>query len=312
MKAVIVIGPTGSGKTALSHALAEKMGVFELVNLDAFQFYRGFDVGTAKPSLSERGSYCYHLLDILDPQENIDAQTFARFAFDACSEIISRGKIPLCVGGSGLYLRAFLHGLDDLPPRDENFRRTLREKAESVGWPQLHEDLRKCDPVRASELHPNDKTRIERALEVFSLTGTPMSALRSKTEGLANQETQFPSFIIQLVPEVDILKGRISERTSLMLRGWREEVKVLSQKFGPLLSSFHCMQAIGYKEVLEFNLSQHKEPANLVQLEERISTQTWQYAKKQLTWNAKEKQDWATKGPHVNEDLLELLNRFLV
>lgn len=304
--AILIIGPTASGKTSLAHAIADslkqqKMNT-ELVNLDAFQIYKDVIAGTAKPNIDEINKYDYHCIDMISPPENLDANSFAKIATNICHEITSRGHIPICVGGSGLYLRAFLHGLDELPPRDDKFRTQLRKIAEEKGWPWCHQLLKEVDPIRASELHPNDKTRIERALEIYQMLGKPMSSLRSKTEMIGTQNTLFPCYVIHLEPADIFLKERIKERIPLLFKqGWVLEVQKLLHTYGENLRNFHSMKAIGYLEIIDYliknkeQFSQNFELAPPDYLLEKINTLTWQYAKKQGTWNSKEKKDFAVK-----------------
>ncbi|BBH52944.1 tRNA (adenosine(37)-N6)-dimethylallyltransferase MiaA [Fluviispira sanaruensis] len=316
--AFIFIGPTASGKSGLAHTLVDQFAAegkkCEIVNLDAFQIYKELSAGTAKPSAEERQNYIYHCIDLIHINENLDANTFAKKVTETCKEIIDRGHIPFCVGGSGLYLRAFLHGLDNFPARNDEFREKLRILAETNGWPWCHEWLNQVDPIRAQELHPNDKTRIERALEIYILTGIPMSTLRSKTGVLNDQETLFPCYVIHLEPEDDKLKERIKTRVPILFNhGWIEEVKVLYEKYGDELAKFHAIQAIGYKEVLNFikECKIHPDTLNKQEyintLQERIATLTWQYAKRQGTWNAKEKRDFVVTS--INKSVINKLKK---
>ncbi|MGY3804327.1 tRNA (adenosine(37)-N6)-dimethylallyltransferase MiaA [Pigmentibacter ruber] len=301
-KAVIIVGPTASGKSALAHRIydhyKEKNVEFAIVNLDAFQIYSEVTAGTAKPSAEEQKKYKYYCLDLLPPHAAMDANLYAKLIHTQCQDLYKQGKIPLCVGGSGLYLRAFLHGLDNFPGRNEKIREKIRLMAEANGWNYCHAELAKVDPIRASELHPNDKTRIERALELYYLLGKPMSSLRSKTQNLGDQSTLFPSFLIHLEPNEAILKEKIKQRVPLLFaQNWIQEVISLIDKYGEELINFNSMRAIGYQEVIHFILEKKplKEKFNSLsappELLERISTLTWQYAKRQLTWNAKEKKD---------------------
>jgi tRNA dimethylallyltransferase len=320
--AIVIIGPTASGKTSLAHSIADDLKkqniLSELVNLDAFQIYKNMTAGTAKPSSEEIKKYKYHCIDIISPEESLDANTFANKVTKACKEIYEKGSIPICVGGSGLYLRAFLHGLDDLPPRDEKIRSEIRTLAEEKGWPYCHDLLKEVDPVRASELHQNDKTRIERALEIYKILGKPMSSLRSKTNSLGEQETLFPCFLIQMEPNDVFLKERIKERVPILFQqGWLEEINQLYHVYGDALNRFNSMKAIGYDEILAYLLNIKKQDfsestsISILSLQDRISTLTWQYAKRQLTWNAKEKKDFVV-NLYTNEEYLKILNTLLL
>ncbi len=288
--AVIVIGPTASGKTALAHSLCDAWRatgrVSELVNLDAFQFYRGLDIGTAKPKPHDILRYNYHLVDVLKPDDRMDAQEYARRARAACEDIAMRDGLPICVGGSGLYLRAFLHGLDDLPQADEGLRSFLRLKAQKRGWPGMHRWLQALDPARARELHPNDSVRIERAIEIFFLTGKPPSESYRRSGNLQDQECLFPAHVIHVDATDALLRERIEARTPTMLQeGWIEEVEKLCTVYGESLLSFQSMKAIGYRDVVDYLKAP---PENRTALAVKIALRTWQYARRQRTWNAKE------------------------
>lgn len=295
-RAVVVIGPTASGKTSFAHATADWLAANGqpciLVNLDAFQFYRGVTAGTAKPSREEQLRYSYEGVDILEAHERFDAQSFASFASKACLAAWAKGNLPVCVGGSGLYLRAFLHGLDELPGRDEALRTFLRTCAAAWGWPALHAWLTVIDPNRASKLHPNDKTRIERALELYLLTGKQVSELYTQSEGLSEQKRLFDAFVVQVDASDEKLQAAIGTRTQLLLEaGWAQEVRGLLDIHGDALKGFQSMQAIGYPEVLEWVGSDGgaQEGKTLgLSLAQKIATLTWQYARRQRTWNAKE------------------------
>jgi tRNA dimethylallyltransferase len=295
IRPIIIIGPTGSGKTALAHSMFEEMASqgtpCEIVNLDSFQIYRGLDIGTAKPSRSEQIQYHYHGLDLCELTEHMDAHVFSDRMTHICQDITARQKQPLCVGGSGLYLRAFLHGLDAFPKRDDAVRAHIRAKASQEGWPACHAWLATVDPTRAKELHPNDKTRIERALEIFLTTGIPMGEQCQKTQTLSMQPARFESHIIHVEPPTDYLKERIARRVGTMFEnGWLEEVAALVDKYKERIFEFHGIKAIGYKDIAHYILgdSPYK---NKEELMEHIRAQTWQYARRQLTWNAKEKKD---------------------
>jgi tRNA dimethylallyltransferase len=289
--AVIVIGPTASGKSALAHKLCDHFRTkgflaSALVNLDAFQFYRGLDIGTAKPTREEIEKYDYHCVDILNPEDRIDAQEYARLAGVACENILGQGGVPVCVGGSGLYLRAFLHGLDKLPEADEGLRHFLRLRAKKTGWPDMHRWLQAIDAARAMEIHPNDSVRIERALEIFFLTGKPPSESYRKSAVLQKQPCLFNAFVVHVDAPDAVLRSRIEARTPVMLAaGWVSEVTRLFKQYGDSLSSFQSMKAIGYREILS-HLQRPTETEEILGV--NIAVKTWQYAKRQRTWNAKE------------------------
>lgn len=293
--AVFLVGPTASGKTGLAHQLADELPFLKLVNLDAFQFYQGVTAGTAKPTPEELVHYGYELVDFLQPDARFDAMGYALLAKEACIKAHKEGKLPLCVGGSGLYLRALLHGLDNLPPADASFRARLREEVAGghpdaqgrTGWPAAHARLALVDPVRAAELHPNDATRIERALEVHALTGQPMSGLCGRTGELKNQPSLFHPFVVRVEPEREKLKSRIALRTKALVdEAWLHEVEALHAQYGPSVRGFQSFQAIGYAQMLDVVQGGRAwEPCALAS---EIETLTWQYARRQLNWNRKE------------------------
>lgn len=294
--ALVIIGSTASGKTSLAHALSDELALLgqgtELVNLDAFQFYRDLTVGTAKPDPAEIERYRYHCVEFLEPDESFDAQAYAEKAWRACEDIAARGNLAICVGGSGLYLRAFLHGLDAMPARNDKVRAFLRGAAEEWGWPHLHGWLLRVDPVRGKELHPNDGVRIERALEVFLVTGQPQSEQHTRKSDLGEQPTCFRAFVVRADwPDAE-LRRRIEERTAVLLeRGWIAEVRALRARFpGPELSTFQSMKAIGYLDILaELDANPRLSDGELAaRLRPLIATRTWQYARRQRVWNAKE------------------------
>ena len=280
-------GPTASGKTALSLALAEKLDA-EIVALDSMTLYRGMDIGTAKASLAERFQVRHHLIDVLDPHDEFSLAEYLVAAEACCREIIDRGRTPLFVGGSGLYLRGVLRGVFQGPEADWTLRRQLEEQAASEGSESLHRELAQVDPLAASRLHPNDLRRIIRAIEVYRLTGRPLSA----------QQDQHPKSLTERTPHVywlspprDWLYARINARVEQMFeKGLLAEVQRLKESPRPL--SRTARQAIGYKEAIDWiEASQialggspkatQRPTRELIQL---IQTRTRQFAKRQHTW----------------------------
>lgn len=318
-KAIVIVGATASGKSALAHWLFDSLQSVcnvssRLVNLDAFQIYKHFDIGTAKPTLAEREKYHYEMLDLVEPYDGLDAREFAKLATDSCQSAYQAGHIPICVGGSGLYLRAFLHGLDDFPVRSDLLRNFIRDFAKKWGWPALHAWLAKLDAVRATELHPNDKTRIERALEIIWLSGKKVSDSRSQTDMLKNQNVRFESFVIQVDGTDDFIKLRVEKRTAELFEiGWINEVAALQDKYGLKLSGFPAARAIGYHEILSYlNSGEQQSVQASAVLQSDVLTKTWQYARRQRTWNAKEKCDATFSWQNDNQDeLFAAVRRFL-
>lgn len=316
-KAIFVIGQTASGKTSLTHRLADELklnGVdSEIINLDAFQIYKDVSIGTAKPTLEEQKKYSYHGIDLCEADETMDANVFGSFAHQTIAEISKKGKIPILVGGSGLYLRAILHGLDQFPSQNPEVRQKIRDFANENGWDKCYEWLQQVDPIRAKELHPNDHVRIERALEIFEITQTPPSELQTKKEALFKQETNLDSFVIRTEIEKEDLRKNVILRTrKLFAEGWIEEVHALYKKYGARLKNFNSMRAIGYPAIIEslekfcFNIHSKNEDDLIGQ----IITQTMQYAKRQSTWNKKEKVDFIS-NPNNSEEFKELVKKVL-
>jgi len=252
----------------------------EIVNADALQVYRGFDIGTAKPGLEERGRVPHHLIDILEPEERYSAGEFARRARAAIAEIQGRGRVPLVVGGSGLYLRALCEGLSPVPPGDPEVRQRLRERLEAEGLAPLREELRRLDPPTAERLGAGDTQRVLRALEVALVSGRPLSSWTAEqpfgTQGIA-------TIRVGLTLPRGILYDQIAGRVTLMLEaGWLDEVAGLLQRgLSPTLPAF---QAIGYRQLVRYlrgTVSLELAVADIVR-------ETRRFAKRQETWFRKE------------------------
>jgi tRNA dimethylallyltransferase len=255
-RALILTGPTASGKSAVALELAERVGA-EIVALDSMTVYRGMDIGTAKPSPQDRARVAHHLIDILDPWESLTVATWLERAAAACREIVARGRRPLFVGGTPFYLKALLFGLFPGPPADQDLRRRLEAEAERDGPEALHQRLAAVDSKTAGRLHPNDIRRVVRALEVFALTGKPISAWQKTWDTVAfaadrespPQPPTIPGVVLEL-PR-DELYARIDKRVNdMMAAGWLDEVRKLRELPAPL--SREARQALGYRELLEF------------------------------------------------------------
>ncbi len=279
--AIALVGPTASGKTAAALALAEALapqGGAEIISMDSALVYRGMDIGTAKPSREELASVPHHLIDILDPLQSCSAADFARDATHLISEIRARGKTPLIVGGTMLYLKALLEGLNDMPAADPQVREQVRQRAAALGWPALHAELQKVDPVTAARLAPNDSQRIGRALEVWTSTGQPLSSFhqRAKPEAPA---LNIP--VISLEPqERGWLHKRIARRFDAMLAaGFLDEVRALCAR-GDLNPDLPSMRCVGYRQAWQGLQEDWSEAV----IRERGIFATRQLAKRQLTW----------------------------
>jgi len=273
-------GPTASGKSALALALAERLPV-EIISVDSALVYRGMDIGAAKPTLAERAAVPHHLIDIREPEQSYSAAEFARDAKRLMADIAARGRLPLLVGGTMLYLKALLHGLDDLPPADPALRARLAQQAAERGWPALHAELARVDPATAARLAPGDSQRIQRALEVWHLTGTPLSRLHATKKEAANQwpESVIPVFSIE-PQERAWLHARIAQRFDAMLaQGFLDEVAALRAR-GTLSPALPAMRCVGYRQAWQAL----DENWPLAELRERGIAATRQLAKRQLTW----------------------------
>jgi tRNA dimethylallyltransferase len=280
--ALILTGPTGSGKSRLALTLAERLGA-EIVAMDSMTLYRGMDIGTAKPTAEDRRRVPHHLLDVLDPWESASVAWWLERAALCCREIENRGRRVLFVGGTPLYLRALLQGLFPGPPADEAIRSRLAALADAEGAQALHARLGTVDPASAARLHPHDVRRVIRALEVWELTGRPMSSWqtqwRQPLPDTQEQENPGPPRCLWLDLPRDVLYERIDARVQRMVSaGLIEEVRRLRDLPRPL--SREARQALGYKEVFA-HLEGRQSLEETVQL---IQTRTRNFAKRQLTW----------------------------
>ncbi len=272
--------------------LAERLQA-EIVALDSMTLYRGMDIGTAKPSAEEQSRVRHHLINILDPHEEFSLAEYLSEAEAACRGIISRGKIPLFVGGAGLYLRGLLRGVFEGPPANWEIRQRLERLAQLEGPDSLFGQLQRVDPVSAQRLHPNDQRRIIRALEVFEILGQPLSSLQQ--QGLKPDEER-PAHVYWLSPPRDWLYRRIDDRVENMFAlGLITEVRNLIARPQPL--SHTARQGLGYKEVIDWlesnrpeefsktiSSTDDKSRSSFNKLKDTIQTRTRQFAKRQTTW----------------------------
>jgi tRNA dimethylallyltransferase len=283
--ALVLTGPTGSGKSQLGVEIAEQLGA-EIISMDSMALYRSMDIGTAKPSRQERQRIPHHLIDVLDPWESASVAWWLQRAAEYCQEIESRGKRALFVGGTALYLKALLCGLFEGPPADQALRRQLTDEAQRLGNAALHARLAAIDPITAARLHPNDQRRIIRALEVWQLTGRPISSWQTqwqpgpeKASSVRPAGAQETSAVLWLdLPRTE-LYARIDARVDHMIEaGLVDEVKALRNL--PQALSKEASQALGYKEMFEYLDGR----ASLESTVERIRTRSRNYAKRQITW----------------------------
>jgi tRNA dimethylallyltransferase len=276
VKAVFLLGPTASGKTAVALALARRFPA-EIVSVDSAQVYRGMDVGTAKPDAAARRDVPHHLIDIVDPVAAYSAGRFREDALRLVAEIHARGRVPILAGGTMLYFRTLTRGLADLPAAQPLIRAELESDARERGWPALHADLARVDPLAASRIEPMDAQRIQRALEVQRHTGRALSSFH----GQAVEPLPFETVKISLEPsQRPVLHARIAERFLAMLAaGLMEEVATLRAAF-PLDAAMPSMRAVGYRQAWDTL----EGSAARATLEARGIAATRQLAKRQLTW----------------------------
>jgi tRNA dimethylallyltransferase len=276
VKAVFLLGPTASGKSAVALELARRIPL-EIVSVDSAQVYRGMDVGTAKATPEERRRVPHHLVDILDPTQAYSAGRFREDALRLVAEIHARGRLPLLVGGTMLYFRGLTHGLAELPAADPDLRREIEEQAVREGWSALHAELARVDPASAARIEPADAQRIQRALEVWRLSGRPLSTLHE----VAASELPFDVLRIALEPSERVtLHERIARRFREMLgAGLVAEVVTLRARHA-LGANVPSMRAVGYRQV--WDTLEGAQPAET--LEARGIAATRQLAKRQLTW----------------------------
>ncbi len=272
----VLTGPTASGKTAAALRLARECDL-EIISMDSALVYRGMDIGTAKPSAAERGGIPHHLIDILEPTQSFSAAQFAERATQLIDQIRARGREPLLVGGTLLYLRALQFGLDELPAADAALRARLAQRAERLGWPALHAELARVDPASAARIEPGDAQRIQRALEVWELSGRPLS----RHFGASPPAPRLQLRVVSLEPsERAWLHARIAERMRAMLRaGLLDELRRLRAR-GDLHAQLPSMRCVGYRQAWE-HLEGHCDAATF---EARAIAATRQLAKRQLTW----------------------------
>ena len=303
--AILLMGPTASGKTDLAMALCDRLPC-EIISVDSAMIYRGMDIGTAKPTAAELARAPHRLIDICDPAETYSAADFRRDALAAMAEITAAGRIPLLVGGTMMYFKALIHGMSGLPSASSDVRRALEQEAEERGWEALHEELQSLDPIAAERIHPNNRQRLMRALEVLRLTGKPISEFWKAESGpgeqpalaeqsadvkdytyftrwQADETSSLPYTVTQLAmmpPERRVLHERIRLRFLKMLEaGFLDEVRalMLREDLNPDLPSMRC---VGYRQAWSY-LSGEDDYETFVS---KGVAATRQLAKRQLTW----------------------------
>lgn len=274
-KFVAILGPTSSGKTDLGQKLALALDT-EIINFDSQQVYKDLDIGTGKIKAHEL-KVKHHLLDILEVNESMNAQSFVKRAEEIITELNKKNKIPILVGGTGLYLRSLLYGLDDLPQADPEIREHLNKVIADDGSESLHQKLTSIDPISAAKIHPNDSSRLVRALEVFEITGKPLSHFFSN-----QKQARYHAYLLALSLARDNLKSKIEGRVKAMLNdAWIDEVQKLLINY----DENDFKKAIGYSEIIDLI----KQKITREECEKEIIHQTYQYARRQMTWLRKEK-----------------------
>ena len=284
-RCIALAGPTASGKSAASLAIAQRWPV-EIISVDSALVYRGMDIGTAKPSAEELALVPHHLIDILDPLQSYSAADFVRDTTRLVDEIAARGRTALLVGGTMLYFKALLVGLDDMPQADAGVRERIEARARELGWPALHAELARVDPTTAARLPPNDSQRIQRALEVYEVSGQPISSFQ--TGRTHNPDSPLaPEHLISLEPgDRAWLHARIARRFDDMLAaGFLDEVRTLRAR-GDLSTELPSMRCVGYRQAWDM-LEAHGDVLTTEQLAELRDLgifATRQLGKRQLTW----------------------------
>ena len=291
-QAIALAGPTASGKTAGALALAAVIGKrmpVEIISVDSALVYRGMDIGTAKPTAQELACVPHHLIDIRDPLQAYSAAEFVQDATRLIADIRARGALPLLVGGTMLYFKALLDGIDDMPAADPAVRAQLEAQAAEIGWPGMHAELARVDPVTAARLAPGDSQRIQRALEVWQVSGRPLSSFHTIKKIADSARPISAGALFSLEPDNRAwLHERIAQRFDAMLAaGFVDEVRALRAR-GDLHADLPSMRCVGYRQVWEelyFQATRPEgTPLNTALLRERGIAATRQLAKRQITW----------------------------
>lgn len=298
--AIFLMGPTASGKTALSVKLAQQINA-EIISVDSALVFKGMDIGTAKPTLEERAGIPHHLIDILDPAASFSTGEFRTRALDLMADISARGKVPLLVGGTMLYFNSLYYGLAQLPTADAVLRLQLDAEAAAIGKQAMHQKLHAIDPVAAARIHPNDPQRVQRALEVYQLTGKSMTQLHLEAKA---EEIPYQQIKVIIAPEErSVLHEKIALRFKVMLQqGFVEEVEALYQR-GDLTVQMPSVRAVGYRQIWSYLQGE----IGYEEMQEKGIIATRQLAKRQFTWlrRATDAQRFFTQDAHLFTRVLE-------
>jgi tRNA dimethylallyltransferase len=294
-KIITLMGPTASGKTAIAMNLYERYPM-DIISVDSALIYRGMDIGTAKPTKEEQQKYPHQLIDICDPSESYSAANFRQDAITEIEKILKKGRIPLLVGGTMLYFKALIEGLSPLPAANSEIRQQIEEKADRLGWQAIHEELKKVDPVSANRIHPNDPQRLNRALEVYLISGKSLTELTQDSgEALPYEIMQFA-----IMPEDrTILHQRIEKRFLQMLeQGFEQEVKTLMQR-SDLHLNLPSIRCVGYRQMWQYLNGD----TSYDEMVFKSICATRQLAKRQITWL----RGWKQPITWLNSDNIDII-----
>jgi tRNA dimethylallyltransferase len=276
-KAILLMGPTASGKTDFAIRLCERFA-FDVISVDSALVYRGMDIGTAKPDADTLARTPHRLIDIRDPEESYSAGEFVRDAYAEMDEIFAASRIPLLAGGTMMYFRALTEGIAELPGADEALRAEIDAKAEEQGWPALHAELERVDPEAAARIEPNDRQRIQRALEVYRMSGTPLTEWHGE-RAPARDDIEYFKIGLNIEPR-SVLHDRIAKRLDLMVSaGVVDEVAALRKRPG-LTADHPSMRSVGYRQFWQYLDGEF----GLEEARDRALYATRQLAKRQITW----------------------------
>jgi len=303
--AVCLMGPTASGKTEVAIGLCERLPL-EIISVDSALVYRGMDIGTAKPGAEVLERTPHRLVDIRDPEEPYSAGEFVRDARQAMDEIFAAGKIPLLVGGTMMYFRALIQGIAELPAADQEIRRQIDAEAEIAGWPALHAELVRIDPISAGKLNPNDSQRIQRALEVYRISGRALSEWQEKARAIrAPDDTGYIRVALQPEPR-QALHARIEQRLNTIINnGFLDEVKVLLER-PKLTRDASSMRSVGYRQFWTHAVGE----CSLEQAHYKALVATRQLAKRQITWLRSEPEKECFDP--LEADVIDAISAFLI